>query len=97
MDKIINILEKCFIPPIAYEIQSETMTTTPARNIQRVVIKDKTGTDVPTDFEAGVDDGYTCVINKTKMNKHIFFKIGQKNKNVVFYSTTLNHRVHLWL
>ena len=90
VDEIVNILDKILNPPIAYEIKSETTTTAPARNIQRITIKDTTGTDVPTDFEAGVDDGNTYVINNTTTNKHILFKIGQKNKNVVFYSTTLN-------
>ena len=90
VDEIVNILDKILNPPTAYEIQSETITTAPAKSIQRVVIKDATGTDVPTDFEAGVDDGNTYFIHNTTTNKHIFFKIGQKNKNVVFYSTTLN-------
>ena len=90
VDEIVNILDKILNPPTAYEIQSETTTTAPAKSIQRVVIKDATGTDVPTDFEAGVDDGNTYFIHNTTTNRHIFFKIGQKNKNVVFYSTTLN-------
>lgn len=92
VDEIVNILDKILNPPTAYEIQSETMTTAPARNIQKVVIKDAIGNDVPTDFEAGVDDGNTFVINNTATNRRIYFKIGQKNKNVVFYSTTLNSK-----
>jgi len=92
VDEIVNILDKILNPPTAYEIQSETTTTAPAKNIQRVNIKDATGTDVPTDFEAGIDDGNTYLINNTSTNKHIFFKIGQKAKNVVFYSTNLNSK-----
>jgi hypothetical protein len=90
VDEIVNILDKILNPPTAYEIQSETITTAPVKSIQIVVIKDASGMDVNTDFEAGVDDGNTYLINNTTTNKHIFFKIGQKNKNVVFYSTTLN-------
>ena len=92
VDEIVNILDKILNPPTAYEIQSETTTTAPAKNIQTVHIKDASGTDIPTDFEAGIDDGNTYLINNTSTNKHIFFKIGQKAKNVVFYSTNLNSK-----
>lgn len=92
VDEIVNILDKILNPPTAYEIQSETTTTVPAKNIQRITIKDSTGADVPTDFEAGVDDGNTYFVHNTATNKHIYFKIGQKNKNVVFYSTNLNSK-----
>jgi len=90
VDEIVNILDKILNPPTAYEIQSETTTTAPTRSIQRVSIVDTSGATVPTDFEAGVDDGNTYYIGNTTTNKHIFFKIGQKNKNVVFYSTSVN-------
>lgn len=92
VDEIVNILDKILNPPTAYEIQSETITTAPARNIQPITIKDASGADVPTDFEGGNDDNNTYYINNTTTNKHIYFKIGQKNKNVVFYSTTLNSK-----
>jgi len=88
VDEIVNILDKILNPPTAYEIQNETTTTAPPRSIQRITIKDALGADIPTDFEAGIDDGNTYFINNTSSNKHIYFKIGQKNKNVVFYSTT---------
>ena len=89
VDEIVNILDKILNPPMAYEIQSETIPTVPAKNIHRITVKDSSGTDIPTDFEAGVD-GNTFVIDNTTTKKHVYFKIGQKNKNVVFYSTTLN-------
>ena len=92
VDEIVNILDKILNPPTAYEIQSETTTTVPAKNIQRITIKDSSGADVPTDFEAGVDDGNTFFVNNTTTKKHIYFKIGQKNKKVVFYSNNLNSK-----
>ncbi len=72
VDEIVNILDKILNPPTAYEIQSENMTTAPAKNIKRITVKDTSGTDIPTDFEAGVDDGNTYFINNTTTNKHIY-------------------------
>jgi len=90
VDEITNFLDKILNPPIAYEIQNETTITGPSlKSIHRITVKDSAGTDIPTDFEAGVD-GNTFMIDNTTTKKHVFFKIGQKNKNVVFYSTTLN-------
>ncbi len=90
MEEIVNILDKILNPPTAYEIQNETTITGPSlKSIQIITIKDSAGSDIPTDFEEGVD-GNTYVIDNTTTNKHMCFKIGPKNKNVVFYSTTLN-------
>lgn len=90
VDEIVQVLDKILNPPTAYEIKSETITSAPEKSIKPITIKDVSGADVATDFEAGVDDGNTFIIRNTANNKHIYFKIGQKNKNVVFYSTNLN-------
>ena len=80
VDEIVNILDKILNPPTAYEIQSKIVTTAPAKNIQRITIKYSAGADIPTDFEAGVDDGNTYFVNNTTTKKHVYFKIGQKIK-----------------
>jgi len=91
VDEIVNILEKILNPPTAYEIESETITGAPAAaSIAQVIVKDSSGADVPTNFEAGVDADNTFFIKNNSTNNHLYLKIGLKTRNDVFFSTNLN-------
>lgn len=88
VDEITNILQRVLNPPTAYEIENDTLTT-PATGepVPVHTLQDTTGKN--TDYEFGTNTN-SLYIKNTKNNNHLYLKIGQKNKNVVFFSKTQN-------
>ena len=92
VDVITGILEGILNPPTEFEIQTDTSTIpiggepVPVDTIQ---ITDATGTTTNTDFRFGTDTNSLFIENTTN-NNHVFFKVGEKERNLIFYSKNLN-------
>ncbi len=92
IDVITNSLERILNPPLEYEIQNDTSIipvsgeTVPIDTFSYV---DTSGTPVATDFRFGTDTN-SLYIKNTANNNHVFLKVGEKARKLIFYSKNLS-------
>jgi len=90
VDEITDTLNRILNPPTSVEIEKEDYTLpSSGEPVPVSALKDATGTD--TDYSFGTETNSVLISNKANSNS-IYFKIGQKYRKVVFYSTTSNEQ-----
>jgi hypothetical protein len=91
VDEIKSIIERINNPFENYEIKAETYTL-PAtgEKVKLHIVKRLDGSN--SVFEIATDNN-SLYINNTATGNHVYLKIGKnKNKNIIFYSKTINDK-----
>ena len=92
VDILTNITDEIINPPTQFEIQNDT-STVPATGepvpVDFLKTKDASGADINTKFIFGTDTN-SLFIENTTTNNHVYFKVGEKERNIIFYSKNLN-------
>ena len=92
VEVITNSLERILNPPLEYEIQNDP-SIVPASGetlpVATFAYTDDAGNTVTTDFKFGTDTN-SLYIENTANNRHVFLKVGEKERKLIFYSKTLN-------
>ena len=92
VDILTNITDEIINPPTQFEIQTDTSTVPTGGEpvpVDYLKTKDASGADINTDFKFGTDTN-SLFIENTANNNHVFFKVGEKERNIIFYSKNLN-------
>ena len=90
---ITNVLERILNPPLEYEIKDDPSVVPPSGEtvpISTLTYNDpSSGILVATDFRFGTDTN-SLYIENTAINRHVYFKVGEKERKLIFFSKNLN-------